>query len=50
MRIPHERCCGLDMHKKVIVACLLVSDPNGSVRKDLRTFGTMTQDVLALAD
>jgi transposase len=33
----HERCCGLDVHKKTIVACLLT--PTG---KQVRTFGTTT--------
>lgn len=45
---PH--CCGLDVHKKSVVACLLVIQPNGAFTKDLRTFSTMTPDLLALAD
>lgn len=40
-----ERCCGLDVHKKTIVACRL--SPEG---KELRTFGTTTAQLLALAD
>jgi transposase len=50
MRIIYKRCCGLDVHKKVIVACLLVLDPNGELRKEVKKFGTMTQDLLALLD
>jgi transposase len=50
MRIIYKRCCGLDVHKKVIVACLLVLEPDGELRREIRKFGTMTQDLLALLD
>src|SRR5215469_17952986 len=50
MEIVHARCCGLDVHKRTVVACLLVSGPNQAVSSEVRTFGTMTQDLLALAD
>jgi transposase len=45
MDVVHERCCGLDIHKKTIVACLLTGR-----RKELRTVGTTTGELLALAD
>jgi len=44
MEVIHERCCGLDVHKKKVVACVMT--PEG---KEVRTFGTMTQDLLGLA-
>ena len=50
MEIIHTRCCGLDVHKKTVVACVLMSQPDGTVDRQLRTFGTMTADLLALAD
>lgn len=50
MRIMHQRCCGLDVHKKVIVACLLLIESDGEPRKEIRKFGTMTKDLLALLD
>lgn len=50
MRIIYKRCCGLDVHKKVIVACLLVLDPNGELQREVKKFGTMTEDLLALLD
>ena len=50
MEVVHTRCCGLDVHKKTIVACVLVSEPDGLVKRQLRTFGTMTADLLALGD
>jgi transposase len=50
MEILYERCCGLDIHKKLVTACLLVPDPAGHRRKQIRSFGTMTDDLLALSD
>jgi len=43
MEIIYERCCGLDIHKSVVVACMNV---NG--KKDIQSFGTMTDDLLRL--
>jgi transposase len=50
MEVVHTRCCGLDVHKKTVVACLLLTEPDGSVRRQVRTFGTMTADLLVLDD
>ena len=50
MEVVHPRCCGLDIHKKLVVACLIVPGPGGKPVKEIRSFGTMTDDLLALAD
>jgi transposase len=53
MDVVFPRCAGLDVHKKSITACRLVPDPNGQEGEgsaELKTFGTMTRDLLALAD
>jgi transposase len=50
MEVVHERCCGLEIHNKTVVACLVVSGPQGQPVKAVRTFGPMTDEVLALAD
>lgn len=50
MRIIYKRCCGLDVHKKVIVACLLILESDGELRTEIKKFGTMTKDLLALLD
>jgi transposase len=50
MDVIYERCCGLDVHKKSVVACLLISSPASEPVRTVRTFGTMTADFLALAD
>ncbi|HEV8632788.1 MAG TPA: IS110 family transposase [Chloroflexota bacterium] len=50
MQVVHARCCGLDVHKRTVVACVLLSREDGAVLRHLRTFSTMTPDLLALAD
>jgi len=50
MEVVYPRCCGLDLHKRTVVACLLTPGPRGKPSREVRTFGTMTDDLLALAD
>jgi transposase len=50
MDVVHARCCGLDVHKRTVVACLLTSASGGEPSKEVRTFGAMTDDLLRLAD
>ena len=50
MRVVYERCCGLDVHKGSVVACVLAMGAGGEPQKEVRTFGTMTADILALAE
>ena len=50
MDVLYERCCGLDIHKKTVVACVVTPGPRGKPQKVIRTFGTMTEDLLALGD
>src|SRR5215204_2539008 len=50
MDVVYERCCGLDVHKTSVVACLLISRSAGEPVRTVRTFGTMTENLLALAD
>lgn len=50
MEVLHPRCCGLDVHKKTVMACVLTSEQGPEARRQVRQFGTMTQDLLALAD
>jgi transposase len=49
MHIIHRYCCGLDVHKKLIVACLISMNAAGERQKEIRSFTTMTKDILALA-
>jgi transposase len=48
--VIYERCCGLDIHKQTVVACVIVPGPERQPRKEVRTFGTMTAELLALSD
>ena len=50
MEVLYRCCAGLDVHKATVVACLLRTAEGGRSSKELRTFGTMTDDLLALAD
>ena len=50
MDVMYPRCCGLDIHKQTVVACLIAPGPGGAPREEVRTFGTMTADLLALGD
>ena len=49
MELLYQRCCGLDVHKETVVACLrLVSD--GKVTTEARTFQTTTAELLRLSE
>jgi transposase len=50
MEVVYPRCCGLDVHKRTVVACLIVPGSAGQPRKEIRTFETLTDDLLKLAD
>jgi transposase len=43
MEVLYECCCGIDVHAKTVVACLIQRG-----RKEVRTFSTMTDDLLGL--
>ena len=44
MQTVYERCCGIDVHKKMIVACLIVGS-----KQETRTYGTATGDLKEMA-
>jgi transposase len=46
----YTSCCGLDVHKKSIQACVRRIGKDGKVQHEVRPFGTMTQDIMVLAD
>jgi len=50
MQLVYERCAGLDLHKKSVVACVITPDTQGQRRKDHRTFSRLTPDLLRLRD
>jgi transposase len=50
MDVIYACCCGLDIHKKTVVACLMTSAEGQPPLKEVRTFRTMTAELLLLAD
>ncbi len=49
MEVVHPKCAGLDVHQHTVVACARVA-AGSSVTRDVRTFGTTTQELWALSD
>ena len=49
MEIVYKRSCGLDVHKETVTACVTIRD-GGKGQKEIRTFRTMTSDLLMLHD
>ena len=45
MELIHERCCGLDVHKKSVVACVMTPE-----EQKTRSFGTTTRQLVALSE
>jgi transposase len=50
MDIVFDRCAGLDVHKRTVVACRLTRDAQGARVAETQTFGTTTSDLLRLCD
>ena len=50
MDLQMQRACGLDVHQATVVACLLIVLGNGKVKKQIRSFGTTTRELLALRE
>ena len=49
MEVLHQRCAGLDVHKKTVVAAVRIVD-GGKVTVEVRTFATTMAGLLALSD
>ena len=49
MEVVNPRCAGLDVHKETVVACVAIRE-GGQLRQEVRTFGTMTSELLVLHD
>jgi transposase len=45
IEVVYERCAGVDVHKKSIVVCVITPE-----LRDVRTFGTMTDDLEEMAN
>jgi transposase len=47
MEVVYERCCGLDVHRNTVVACVSIIEASQR-RKEIRTFRTVTKELLAM--
>lgn|GEM_PF-2788855 len=50
MELVHEQCVGLDGHKKSAVTCRILPADVGGWQKEKRRFGSMTDELLKLAE
>ncbi len=50
MDLIFSSCAGIDVHKKSVMVCVLKAQKGRKATKEVRPFGTMTRDLLALAD
>src|SRR4051794_9106905 len=50
MQALYRCCAGLDVHKDTVVACVRRLDERGRAHEQVRSFGTTTGQLLALAD
>ncbi len=50
MQVVHARRCGIDVHKKSVTACVMLTDATGTASTQVHTFSTMTVGLLALGD
>lgn len=50
MEVVHARCAGIDVHKRQVTVCLRVAESVGKPRIEVREFGTLTRDLLLMAD
>ncbi len=50
MDIVYTHCAGLDVHKKTVSAAIIVPNGKRGLHREVRTFETMTPDLLALSD
>ena len=50
MHVIYPCCAGLDVHKKTVVACRMKAEGSKPNRREVKTFSTMTRQLLALSD
>jgi len=46
----YPRCAGIDVHKNNVVVAIRCQEGAGKIHEEVRTFATMTADLLALSD
>jgi hypothetical protein len=46
--VVHPICCGLDVHKDMVSACIIITDPDGEEKFVVQEFSTFTDDLFRL--
>ena len=44
----HSICCGLDVHKEMVFACIIITEPDGEETFVVQEFATFTDDLFKL--
>lgn len=50
MEAVFERSCGIDVHKETLTACIIIGKNGKVIKKEIRTYKTMTEDIEKLRD
>jgi transposase len=50
MEVLYARCAGVDVHKRTAVVCRVIGGADSAVERQVRTFGTLTDELERLAD
>ena len=50
MRVHHKVCCGIDVHKRSVTACLMWGPADEEPQSEIRRFGTMSSELKQLAE
>lgn len=50
MRLMYPRCAAIDVHKKTAVVCVRQTERDGTVKSEVKTFGTTTPELLQMMD
>ena len=50
MQVTHRHCAGIDVHKKTVVVCCLREADNGTLKRETRSFGTVTSELLRMGE
>lgn len=49
MEVMFPKCSGLDVHKRMVVACVRIVDESGRMQSERKRFGTTTKELQALS-
>lgn len=50
LSVVHPLCCGLDVHKENVSACIVYTDEEGNPQSEIQEFGTFTDDLYRLRE